>query len=278
MKTKTNFLERVAQNLNYKLLCLHKSLSLREYLLCFLRERKTKISVRGKALTLSIPNWLCCWRAKTFLTKEKETMQWIDTFFHGAVFWDIGANTGNYSVYAAKFSGARTYSFEPSVFNLEVLAKNIAMNKLQKKICIIPLAIGSKTGCGMFHMSTTEWGGAFSSIHQAINSTGGAFKPCFRYQTVALTLDEVVSKLYLPEPDYIKIDVDGLEHLVLRGGTRILRKVKSLLVEMTSTFQQQSSAINRIMAQSGFIPSKAEDTKNDLRKTASKNIIWIKKG
>ena len=33
-------------------------------------------------------------------------------------------------------------------------------------------------------------------------------------------MDECVTKLGAPFPDYIKMDVDGIEHLILRGGKK----------------------------------------------------------
>ena len=35
---------------------------------------------------------LALWRARTLLTKEPETIEWIDSFRPGDVFWDVGAN------------------------------------------------------------------------------------------------------------------------------------------------------------------------------------------
>ena len=42
---------------------------------------------------------------------------------------------------------------------------------------------------------------------------------------------DAVNPLNIPQPDYIKMDVDGIEHLILKGGISILDKVKGLLVE-----------------------------------------------
>lgn len=43
------------------------------------------------------------WRAETYETKEPDTIEWIDLFFReGDVIYDIGANIGQYSLYAAK--------------------------------------------------------------------------------------------------------------------------------------------------------------------------------
>src|SRR5881394_2354315 len=53
------------------------------------------------------------WRARSILIKEPETLEWIDDFRKGEVFWDVGANVGVFSLYAA-FRHATVYAFEPS--------------------------------------------------------------------------------------------------------------------------------------------------------------------
>ena len=79
----------------------------------------------GVKLIFAVPNSLSNYRADSFSTKEPETLEWIDSMPDGSVVWDIGANVGIYSCYAAKNLNCNVYAFEPSVFNLELLAKNI---------------------------------------------------------------------------------------------------------------------------------------------------------
>lgn len=47
------------------------------------------------------PSPVLIWRAQSLLTKEVDTTAWIDGFEKGAVFWDVGANSGVYTLYAA---------------------------------------------------------------------------------------------------------------------------------------------------------------------------------
>lgn len=63
------------------------------------------------------PNNLSLWRAETLLTKEPETIEWINSFGEGCVFWDIGANVGIYSMYAALKTKANVLAFEPAASN-----------------------------------------------------------------------------------------------------------------------------------------------------------------
>src|SRR5205823_680763 len=93
-----------------------------EQILSVAMNRTTKIVHGGIEFKLITPNALCKWRATTFSTKEPETLQWIDNIPKKSVVWDIGANIGLYSIYAAKQRYCHVWSFEPAVFNLELLA------------------------------------------------------------------------------------------------------------------------------------------------------------
>ena len=88
-------------------------------------------------LSFVTPNPLNIYRVKSFSTKEPETLEWIDSFTNDSVFWDVGANIGLYSCYAATKKGCDVIAFEPSVFNLELLARNISNNQLLEKISIM---------------------------------------------------------------------------------------------------------------------------------------------
>ena len=88
-------------------------------------------------LLFHTPNWLTEYRARTLLTKEPETISWINKFPSNQVFFDVGANIGVYSVYAASIKNAQVIAFEPSFLNLELLYRNIQSNHLENKITVI---------------------------------------------------------------------------------------------------------------------------------------------
>src|SRR5262245_23295686 len=68
------------------------------------------------------------WRAQTFDTEEPDTVQWLDSIEPGDCLWDVGANVGLYSIYAARFKKCRVYAFEPESQNFALLIENIALN------------------------------------------------------------------------------------------------------------------------------------------------------
>ena len=57
------------------------------------------------------------YRVESLLTKEFETISWINDFKVGEVLFDIGSNMGQYSLYSSKNIGNKVFSFEPYIKN-----------------------------------------------------------------------------------------------------------------------------------------------------------------
>ena len=149
----------------------------------------------GLQLIFAVPNGLNRMRIDTFSTKEPETLEWIDTIPSNAVFWDVGANIGLYSCYAARARKCRTFAFEPSVYNLELLARNIYLNHLTETVTIVPLPLSEKLEINTLRMSTTDWGGALSTFGRNFGQDGQPLSKVFEVRTVGLSMADVVKRL-----------------------------------------------------------------------------------
>jgi len=223
-------------------------------------------------LIIYTPNRLCYWRAKTFLTKEPETINWINEFKENDQFWDIGSNIGLYSCYAAK-RRINVISFEPSVFNLEILAKNIYENNLESLVTIIPVALSNSTQIKSFNMSNINYGGAMSSLEKTLfNQDGIKLKKVFNYNLLSMEIKKLSSLLKLKSPDYIKIDVDGIEHLIIENLDGLIYKTKSILVEVDIKFQKNLISIEKFLTNNQFyLKDSYQGSKNQF------NQIWYRK-
>lgn len=217
------------------------------------REKVIEVSHEDMALKFAAPNTLCKWRAKTFSDKEPETLEWINSIPRGAVLWDIGANVGLYSVYAAKKCNCQVWAFEPSVFNLELLARNIYLNGLTDHVCIIPLALSDRLGASQMHMTSTDWGGALSTFGQTFGWDGKVIRQIFEFKTLGLSMEDAVQKLSIPQPEYIKMDVDGIEHLILNGGHVVLQNIKGILIEVNDAFHEQATQCQLLLTKAGLV-------------------------
>lgn len=214
------------------------------------------IKTRYGSIDYFSPSIITWRRAVTFYTKEPETLEWIDAMSDQATLWDVGANVGMYSIYAAK-KGLKVYSFEPSVHNCYVLAKNIEVNCLED-VRIFCLAISDKHSFGYFSMSTTELGGAiseFSEQGQISTLQCGNYekKLAFTEGMFAYSIDELVYEKGFICPDYIKIDVDSIEEKIIYGAERALEEgcVKSILVELNDKLEE-SKNVTEFLKQRGF--------------------------
>lgn len=239
----------------------------------------TEVVHNNVHLLISSPNPLTSWRAKTFSEKEPETLSWIDRIPSGSILWDVGANIGLYSVYAAK-KNIQVYGFEPSVFNLEILARNLYINKVNDHVTIIPFALSNETKTSIMRFTTTEWGGALSTFDKNFGWDGRAIKEVFSYQTFGVKADLLFDDMGIRAPEYLKIDVDGIEHLILEGAIKILSKVKEILIEVNDDFEGQASGVQNILLTSGFKlreKSHSEMIENSKSGFAnSYNQIWVR--
>ena len=218
-----------------------------------LMDQSKNVIHRGVQLTYAVPNRLCLWRIETFASKEPETLEWIDTIPQESVLWDIGANVGLYATYAAKSRNCLVWAFEPSVFNLEVLARNIFYNKLSDKVCIIPIALNDQMGSSKLRLTSTEWSGALSTFGKDYGWDGKPIDQVFEYQIFGISMEDAINKLGIPAPDYIKMDVDGIEHIILSGGTNVLKNIEGILIEINDDFHEQADQCSTILKQAGLV-------------------------
>jgi FkbM family methyltransferase len=189
---------------------------------------------------------------------------------------DIGANIGTFSIYASKSRACEVFAFEPSVFNLEFLARNVQMNNLASLVCIVPLAVGEKTQKGLLHMSSTEWGGAMSTFDKKYGYDGKALNQVFEYTTISVSLDDAVSKIGLKMPRYLKIDVDGIEHLILAGGKIVLKQVIGVLIELPGVWREQNELAGEYLREAGLTLVSNHNYDPTLNPNVSANQIWAR--
>ena len=218
----------------------------------------TKINIQNIETKFFIPNELTEWRIKTFFTKEPETLEWIDNFEkkENLIFWDIGANIGLYSIYnSLKNKNSKTICFEPSTSNLRILSRNISINNLEKNIKILPIPLTNKENC-FLTMNESDFieGGSLNSFGEKFDFEGKDFKINMKYQVLGTTINNLIDNKILEIPDYIKIDVDGIEHLILEGGSKYLKnnKLKSISVEINENFRDQYEKVLKMMRENDF--------------------------
>jgi hypothetical protein len=102
-------------------------------------------------------------------------------------------------------------------------------------------------------MTNTEWGGALSTFGEDYGWDGQKIEKVFEFQTLGISADEAANFLLLPQPNYMKIDVDGIEHLILNGAKNILSRIDGILIEVNDDFYEQADQCKKILLQAGLV-------------------------
>ena len=218
-----------------------------------LKEEYTVINLNNKDVTFFTPSYISRWRASNIYSKEPETIQWIKNFKtknNKIIFWDIGANVGIFSIYAACYHETiQIYAHEPNFKNLSLLSKNISINNFQNNIYInqMPLGENSLKLDTFFEGDDTE-GGANSSFKKLVNHSTN------NYKIIGTNINFLLNKEIFEYPNYIKIDIDGLEDLVLNSADKALNysELKSILIETDLSNTSTYNNVNQILNQFGF--------------------------
>jgi len=124
---------------------------------------------------------------------------------------DVGAHVGYYTAIAASIIGENgmVYAFEPRPLNITFIKRHIKLNKFHN-VKLFEACAGDKTGECLFESRT---GTGTGHISDAGNLKVDMY-----------SLDELYESGDILLPDFIKIDVEGGEDLVLEGCRKIIDK------------------------------------------------------
>lgn len=158
--------------------------------------------------------FLGCGKIFRFLTTTYEsclTQMFIKLIKEGNVVFDIGAHVGYFTLLASvlvKDSG-KVISFEPLTSNYSMIKKHMKINNC-KNVTVLNMAVSDKTGTSFFEVDTCggQWAGKLTSRNT-------------NYVVNTISLDDFVYNTKI-KPDFIKIDVEGSEFEVLKGGEKLL--------------------------------------------------------
>lgn len=162
------------------------------------------------------------------LPYEKKERQFVQKFLKpGMVFFDIGANQGFYTLLAAKKVGpqGKIFAFEPVPREFRNLKWNIFINGL-KNVKVEARALGCQDGfTNMFYCLNGK--GSYSSLQPPSEKIKARRKVI---KVPITSLDRYVQHNNVLSIDFIKIDTEGGELNVLKGGINVLSKLRPVLM------------------------------------------------
>ena len=200
------------------------------------RHRERIALPNGESLTIICDHPQVLSRAHRWQSKEPKTIQWIDEMAREDVLWDIGANVGIYSLYAAKMNRMKVLSFEPMQENYQSLVDNVQENDLGDLIVPLPIALSDKNNIDTLFLFNTNPGASKHQLETSVDADGNPFEAKSVQSVLATRLDSFLDLIEAPHPTHIKIDVDGFEGKVIVGAKELIKnpKLRSILIEIHS--------------------------------------------
>ncbi|RLE84852.1 MAG: hypothetical protein DRJ67_09895 [Thermoprotei archaeon] len=128
-----------------------------------------------------------------------------------AVFVDVGAHVGEYTVRMARVYG-RVIAFEPNPLSFNVLKRNLELNGIYN-VTLFRMACGSGRG----RMKLFLFGGS-STLLRTVESSRVV-------EVEVVRLDDVID-----HADVVKIDVEGWEEEVVKGAMGLIKRCKPVLI------------------------------------------------
>lgn len=141
-----------------------------------------------------------------------------------AIFLDIGANVGFYSLMLSQFvPRGKVYAFEPVAANFSTLERNINANQLGNRIQVVRK--------GLWNLSTTLEFSLPDDEHNNLGSfsAGRSELKKNKVNCEVITLDSFVDSEKLSRLDVMKMDIEGAEFFALKGAEQTLKKFQPII-------------------------------------------------
>lgn len=175
---------------------------------------------KGLQFPVQMPDDKLMWIGTFELEYAKQLQQAIKKNW---VCYDIGGYKGYYAGIMALNGASAVFVFEPMPANIERIKKLISLNN-NLPITLKEYAISDAPGKAVFKIMPEATMGKLE--HSTFQS---AEAPLQEVEVECMSLDQLI-KDGMPEPDFIKIDVEGAEEFVLKGSTELMQRKKPVLM------------------------------------------------
>ncbi|MCA9288851.1 MAG: FkbM family methyltransferase [Phycisphaerales bacterium] len=134
----------------------------------------------------------------------------------GMTVFDVGANVGYFTLLSARSVGpeGKVFAFEPLTRNLEFLRRHVKLNALDN-VAVLDSAVSEHAGTA--HFSSGE------------NHSMAHLADAGEFEVRLIGLDEEIDAGRLPDPNVLKMDIEGAESTALRGAKRMLERARPLV-------------------------------------------------
>jgi FkbM family methyltransferase len=157
-----------------------------------------------------------------FGTRSTEEQFLESLSLDGETVFDVGGYEGIFTLFFARRVGptGRVVTFEPNPRNFQKITENVALNGFGN-VQVQQMAVGSAPGYAtlVFPSDETARGSIESTIAEQIRHEADVM-------SVVVEIDTLDRQIVagLPEPDLVKLDVEGLERDVLEGMAGVIQR------------------------------------------------------
>jgi FkbM family methyltransferase len=168
----------------------------------------------------------------------------LDNIRRSRCFIDVGANCGIYTILGCTINpNVRVVAVEPVPKVHAALVNNVTQNNFNSRVTVLNVALSDSSGTVSFHEAEDSTMGSL-----AVDGYKGQRGRVI--QVKCGTLDSIVEELNI-EPDFVKMDVEGFEHLVLSGASQVLTKFRPRIV-LEANPGDPANAITQILRKHGY--------------------------
>lgn len=149
----------------------------------------------------------------------------------GSTVLDVGSNYGYYAIKLAVTleRNVRVHAFEPFPATFKRLLRHIAMNRLEGVVVPHEVALSDRMGRQQIHTwSGVDRNSGATTLAHGIDSRGVVLNDGGSVSVT--TLDAFMQSQRIEQLSVIKIDVEGLEESVLRGGEQTIEKHQPIVM------------------------------------------------
>jgi FkbM family methyltransferase len=163
----------------------------------------------------------------------------------GDICFDVGANRGKVALFLSRLAGSsgKVVAFEPVWPVYTTLCHNLQLDThLKAPIITVPLGLSDAERNAPIHVPGTAFGmGSMAPCREWSDAQCNA--RITSYPARFLTLDSFLASTSLPPPDFLKIDVEGAELLVLRGAAETFARGARpiMLIEVFAPWEEAFS-------------------------------------
>lgn len=177
--------------------------------------------------------------------------------------WDVGANIGLFT-FAAAHRAASVIAIEPDPRLADLLRRSA---EAFDQVKVLEVAISDSKGSALLNIASR---GRAANFLEGLGTeqSGGVRKT----QTVTtLRLDQLLDSF--SPPDFIKVDAEGAELKVLRGGEKMLREVRpTILIEIQPSNYQ---AATLLLKDAGYVLHSASEPGYPEIRSANWNTLAV---